>query len=387
MKRLLVIAGLLLALLPLRAQYRSGVSLDDLYDSETVHQLKEHVSMLSSAGMEGRKAGSEGERLAAEYVGKALEERGIDLISPVSGETFGVAREGRETLVSRTVVGFIPGWDSSLREHYIVIGARLDGLGMDTYLVDGMETPRIYYGANGNASGLAMLLELASKLSTNRVLLRRSVLLVAFGASGETLAGSWYFLNRSFRDAANIDAMVNLDMLGTGASGLQAFTASNADMDRIAASLKGELLPVEAQLVREAPYPSDDTAFYDREIPSVYFSTGRYPEHGTPRDTYEIIDFEAMEQALEYIYSYTTALCNGEKPRWRPSGAPALVPENTVSFSDCDVKPVFLTSSDPRVFLEKWVYQYLKYPEYARKNGIQGRVMLYFVIDTKGDVC
>ena len=44
------------------AQFRNGASFADLDDSETVRALKEHVSTISAAVMEGRKAGSEGER-------------------------------------------------------------------------------------------------------------------------------------------------------------------------------------------------------------------------------------------------------------------------------------------------------------------------------------
>lgn len=384
MKKFLSLVAVLFPGLMLSAQFRTGAAYDDLYDSETVHALKQHVSILASAGMEGRKAGSEGEKAAAEYVASVLDAAGIDLVSPSSGEEFGVT-SGADTLTSRNVVGFLPGWDKSLKDHYIVIGARLDNLGSDTYLLDGEPVRRIYYGANGDASGLAMLLELAAKMSTNRVLLRRSVLFVAFGASRETLAGSWYFLNRSFSDADRIDAMINLDMLGTGSSGLYAYTSSNEDMNQIVRTLKGELLPMDAALTTEEPYPSDHRAFYDREIPSVLFTTGRYPEHDTGRDSYDIVDFGAMEKELEYIYSYAVALCNGPRPLFRPGERKEAVP-GTVSFSDVDVKPMFLTSSDPRVFLEKWVYQYLKYPKYALENGIQGRVMVDFIIDEKGNV-
>ena len=387
-KHLLLPAVLLLFTQAVSAQFRTGGSVyDDMYDSETVHALKEHVSYLSSAALEGRKAGSEGERDAAAYVGKVLKEYGIDLISPVDGQEFGIAREGADTLTSRNVVGFLQGWDKSMNGRYIVVGARLDNLGMDTYLLDGVETPRIYYGANGNASGLAMLLELASRLSTNRVLLRRSVLLVAFGASEETLAGSWYFLNRSFSDADRIDAMVNLDMLGTGGRGFYAYTSSNEDLDRGVRALQGELLPIQAQLTMEEPYSSDHRAFYDKEIPSILFTTGRYPEHGTGRDSFDIIDFDSMERELEYIYTYTAALCNGPRPLFRQDGLPASAPmKEAISWNDCDVKPIFLTSSDPSFFLEKWVYQYLKYPKYAVENGIQGRVFVDFIIDESGNV-
>ena len=111
------------------------------------------------------------------------------------------------------------------------------------------KTERIYYGANGNASGLAMMLELARMFQTNSVLLRRSVLFVAFGASNESFAGSWYFLNRSFKDAPFIDAMVNLDMLGTGYNGCYAYTSSNADMNALLRTISGDLQPIVPQTV------------------------------------------------------------------------------------------------------------------------------------------
>lgn len=385
--RFLLAVALLLLTTTLPAQFRPGAGYDDLYDSETVHAFKEHVSYLASAALEGRQAGSEGEREAAEYVARTLEKYGVDLVSPVTGQEFGIAREGADTLTSRNVVGFLPGWDKSLNDRYIVIGARLDNLGTDTYRLDGETVNRIFFGANGNASGLAMLLELASRLSTNRVLLRRNVLFVAFGASQETFAGSWYFLNRSFSDVARIDAMVNLDMLGTGERGFYAYTSANEDMDRSVRALQGELLPVQAQLTPEEPYPSDHQAFYNKEIPSVLFTTGRYPEHGTARDTYDILDFQGMENELEYLYTYSVALCNGPRPLFRQDATKAPSPAaGAVSWNDCDVKPVFLTSSDPAVFLEKWVYQYLKYPQYAVENGIQGRVLVDFIIDESGNV-
>ena len=380
-KRILALA-LILGSATAFAQYR--VSVEDLSDSETVRAFKEHVGWLSSAAMEGRKAGSEAEAEAARYVEEKFRECGIDLLS--SGNEFSVAL-GRDTLSSRNVLGFLQGWDKSLNDRYIVIGARLDNLGSDFVTIDGERVRRIYYGANGNASGLAMMLELARKLSYSRSLVRRSILFVGFGASAHTFAGAWYFLNRSFKDVGNIDAMVNLDMLGTGAQNLLLYTAGNVDLNSIADGLQGELLPVRAALSPQAPYPGDYMAFYDREIPSALFTTGRYPEHGTSRDTFDIIDFEGMEKELEYIYSFVSSLCNGPRPLFRNDSITSAPPKpGVIAYSDVDVKPMFLNSPDPRVFMEKWVYQYLKYPSYAVENGIQGRVLVDFIIDETGKV-
>lgn len=371
------------------AQYRGSVSYNELDDSENVAAMKSHVRYLSSAMLEGRKAGSDGEKLAAEYVTDVLLSYGVDVLTPTSGELFGIRNESGDTLTSRNVVGFIHGYDKKLRDRYIVVGARLDNLGAMTITVDGQPVERIFCGANGNASGLAVMLELARMVQTNAVMFRRSVLFVAFGASNETFAGSWYFLNRYFSDVAGIDAMVNLDMLGTGYNGFYAYTSSNPDMNALLAGLTSELQPVLPEVTASEPYPSDHRTFYSNEIPSVLFTTGRYPEHNTERDTQSILDYDMMERELEYIYNFTLALANSDSaPSFRQAAAPrrSTADDGVVSFYDCDQRPVFLHSSDPKTFLEKWVYQYLKYPASAVRDGVQGRVMVEFIIEKDGRV-
>ena len=360
-----------------------------LYDSETGEAMRTHVSELSAAFLEGRKAGSEGETAAAEYVTSKFKEYGLELLSPEGGDLFGIKTESGDTLTSRNVVGCVEGYDKTLRNKYIVVGARLDNLGTMTMTVDGQPVERIYYGANGNASGLAMLLELAKKVKTNSILFRRSVIFVAFGASAHTYAGSWYFLNRSFKDVADIDAMINLDMLGTGYNGFYAYTSSNADMNTLVRMQTGELQPVLPELTAEEPYPSDHRAFYAQEIPSVFFTTGKYPQHNTDRDTQSIIDYEMMERELEYIYNFTVALANTNMTlAFRPAqiDGKTSAGDKIVPYFDCDQRPQFFGSSDPRHFLREWVYQYLKYPQNAVRNGVQGTVTVQFVIEKDGKI-
>lgn len=371
------------------AQFRDVSAYSELNDSETVASLKSHVRYLSSAMLEGRKAGSEGEKYAAEYVTEVLQSYGVDVLTPAAGETFGIRLENGDTLTSRNVIGFVHGYDKKLRDRYIVVGARLDNLGSMTMTVDGRPSEKIYYGANGNASGLAMMLELARLVQTNAVVFRRSVLFVAFGASNETFAGSWYFLNRSFSDVGNIDAMINLDMLGTGYNGFYAYSSSNADMNALMTGLTAELQPILPEVTAMEPYPSDHRAFYSKEIPSVLFTTGRYPEHNTEKDTQAIIDYDIMEREQEYIYNFALTLANtNSNLAFHRDEVPerGVSYDDVVSFYDCDQRPVFLHSSDPKIFLEKWVYQYLKYPAEAIRDGIQGRVMVDFIIGKDGRV-
>lgn len=371
------------------SQYRYSDGYKELEDSENVASFKSHVRYLSSAMLEGRKSGSEGERLAAEYVADVLKSYGVEVLSPESGDVFGIKKENGDTLTSRNVVGLVQGYDRNLRNRYIVVGARLDNLGTMTMTQDGQTKEKILYGANGNASGLAMMLELARMVQTNSVAFRRSVVFVAFGASKETYAGAWYFLNRSFSEVEEIDAMINLDMLGTGYNGFYAYTSSNSDMNSLLNNLKTALQPILPDMTAVEPYPSDHRAFYSKEIPSVMFTTGRYPQHDTERDTQSIIDYEVMERELEYIYNFTETLANtNSAPLFHPDQSSETTRhyEDVVSFYDCDQRPVFLHSAEPKDFLQKWVYQYLKYPAEAVRNGIQGRVLVEFIIEKDGNV-
>ena len=322
---------------------------------------------------------------------RRLQETGADLLyATEDGDLFGLQRASGDTLRSHNVAAFIPGSDVKLKDKYVVIHARLDNLPPLTVNIDGQPVTKTFYGANSHASGLAVLLQLAERLVTNRVLLGRSVILAAFGASLPDCAGSWYFLNRSFADAGNIEAAVELEMLGTGSSGFYAFTASNADLNSIATSLSATLQPVHPKVVAPEPCPSNHRMFYDREIPNVMFTTGMYPEYNTERDTPSILEYDWIEREVEYIYNFIIELAGRPAPEFNPSEA---VKEQYLSgnrevvpYYECDTKPTFLGSSDPAVFLQKWVYVYLRYPREAVRQGIQGRVLVDFIIDEKGHV-
>ena len=371
------------------AQFRDNAAYRELNDSETVASLKNHVRALSASHLEGRKAGSEGEKEAADYVRETLKAYGVDVLSPAEGDVFGLKTASGDTLTSRNVIGFVQGYDTELRNQYVLVGARLDNLGSMTVTIDGQPVEKIYYGANGNASGLAVMLELARMVQTHSLMFRRSVLFVAFGASQETYAGAWYFLNRSFGDSKNIEAMINLDMLGTGNNGFYAYTASNVDLNLIIRKLSGELHPIRPQVVGEEPYPSDHRAFYANEIPAVMFTTGKYPEHNTEKDTQSIIDYDTMERELEYIYNFLLEVSgSSQNLAFRESRVPVRGPayDDVVSYYDCDQRPLFLNSADIRPFMEKWVYANMRYPERAVKDGVQGRVMVDFLVDKDGDV-
>lgn len=359
-------------------------------DSDAVKAMKAHVAEITLSQNEGRAPGSEGEKAVASYVSSVFVDKGLDLLSGSEGDVFGIDSGQGDTLVSRNVIAYLPGYDAVLRKHYIVVGARMDNLGTNELSVDGVKTTQIFPGANGNASGLAVLMELAGQAARNSMMFKRSIVFVAFGSSTKSFAGAWHFLHQTFgKDMKNIDAMVNLDMLGCCKDDVMAFTAGNEDLNHILANLSSSLQPVKPVIIPTEPYPSDHQVFYAAEIPSVMFTTGRYPEHNTLRDAPSILDFDLMEKETEYLYNFIYALSDcpeGTPSFYNIADTPEKGNDTMLSWAECDIPPAFLGNVNPAFFLEKWVYQYLKYPEACIRDGVQGRVMVDFVIGKDGSV-
>ena len=347
MKHFIVIVCALLLAVSANAQAYA-----ELFAGEEASSLRSTADSLSVL-----KAGD----VLADFVSRRLSASGMELFESAGDTSFGIRRENGDTATFRNVISWIPGYDKQLRGRYIVIGTRL---------------------SSSNATGLSLLLSLADKLNTNRVLLRRSVIVAAFGGAEENNAGSWYFLNRSFPEVDKIDAYEGLDYFDNPGRGLFAYTASNADLNQTLHAISETLQPARPVLTAAEPAVSDHRSFYSKEIPALFFTTaepGRIYRPGT-----DPLEYEEMARQCEYLYNFTLSLCNGAAPSFHASSANAKVP--LVAFGDCDVKPRFLGSSDPSVFLGRWVYTYLRYPDYALENGIRGRVQVSLVIDEKGKV-
>ena len=325
----------------------------ELFESEGAAAMREQVPALSSGD----------EKAVADYIRDSFRDAGLDVLDSPDDSNFGILSPEGDTIQCHNALAFIQGYDRKLKDSYIVIGAPI----------------------HGNVSGLLALVQLARTLSANRVLLRRSVILAAFGAAEVQNAGSWYFINRSFgRDASRVDAMIDLCLLGQESRGFYAYTASNADMNQFVNSLANTLQPVHPKIIPAEPAVSDHRSFYAKEIPFIQFTSGPVPHSGTVS---ERLEYDGLERITEYIYHFAVDIAGGASPAFSPMEVDK--PDrggDVVPWADCDVKPAFMNNPDPSVFLRRWVYAYLKYPQYAVDNGIQGRVLVDFVIDERGKV-
>ena len=351
--------------------------------------LRGHVAELCSEEMEGRRAGTDGERQAARYLHRALSDAGVLMLTDSLGQDFRITDPSGD-IFSQNMVGIVEGFDPRLREEYIVVGAHYDHLGTHTLMVDGEPVVQLYPGADANASGVAVLLELARMTAQYKGLLRRSVIFVCFGAGEQGMAGSWYFANRAFGQIRQVKAMVDLDCLGRSGDGhpLTCFSQlPSLDFNYLleqTAQMPVVTLPAVAA---GAQMSSDYLPFYEREIPVFLFSTGPAREHRTVRDTPRLLDFGPMESACNYLYHFLMVLSDideissvGADPAARAARA-----EKVYAAADCDTRPQFF-HADERHFLRSWVYKYLKYPESAIRENLQGQVLVSFIVEKDGSV-
>ncbi len=114
-------------------------------------------------------------------------------------------------LSTQNVIAYIPG--TTYPDSFVVFTAHYDHLGA--------MGPNVYIpGANDNASGIAMLLNLAHFFVQEDQRLPYSVVFMAFGGEELGLLGSKYFTEHPLFPLENIRFLINMDMLGTGSEGI-----------------------------------------------------------------------------------------------------------------------------------------------------------------------
>ena len=350
--------------------------------------LRRHVGALCDETLEGRLAGSAGERLSADYLYHALEDAGVLMLTDSLGQDFKISLPDGE-LGSQNIVGIVEGSDLLLRGEYIVVGAHYDHLGTHTLTVDGEPVVQLYPGADDNASGVAMLVELARMVAQYQGLFRRSILFVGFGAGEQGGAGSWYFANRAFEQMGAVKAMFDLNSLGRSGEDhpLSLYTQlSPVDRDYLLEQTRQQPVVTEPVLMSGVLPASDYLAFYERQVPVFLFTTGKAREHRTIKDTPRLLDYPAMEANCNYLYHFLLVTANQDAISSLDSSGGAKVMEERVhAASECDVRPQFF-HSDEKHFLQSWVYKYVKYPQRAVEQNLQGQVLVSFVVEKDGSV-
>src|SRR5205823_1601835 len=200
-------------------------------------------------------------------------------------------REERETA---NVLGLLPGSDPARRDEVVIIGAHYDHLG---YGGEGSlarsSAPQIHHGADDNASGTSGVMELAAyfahpQAGTRPARPARSLLFACFSGEELGLLGSSFYVKHPVVPLARTAAMINMDMVGRLRG--DALTVIGAGTSPAwEGILKAADAPLGLKLLPNASGfgASDQSSFYARDIPVLFFFTGVHPEYHTPADTWE----------------------------------------------------------------------------------------------------
>ncbi|MCZ6766365.1 MAG: M28 family peptidase [bacterium] len=252
--------------------------------------------------------------------GKSLKDAQIelDIENPHAEVTFELpgarvkikARVERKTSPARNVVALIRPFEDDPPAEYIVIGAHYDHIGHGEIgsLARKGEENKIHNGADDNASGTAMVLELAAALADARSAepeaFRRAVVIALWSGEELGIIGSSYFVTNPPIELDRIAAYLNFDMVGrlrdntVMLQGIGSSSAWRALIEKKNVAVGFDLT------LQEDPYlPTDVTAFYPKEIPVMSFFTGSHEDYNRPTDDPETLDYDGMERIGKLSYA------------------------------------------------------------------------------------
>ena len=263
-------------------------------------RLKNHVAVLASDSLEGRGLGTEGKILAKNYIARHFSDHGLKPAGDDYFQHFDL-RIGLARVPATNVVGYLQGSDPVLQDEYIVIGAHYDHLGYEYHNSERV----IYPGADDNASGTAVLIELAGYFSRNPAMRGRSIIFIAFDAEESGLLGAERFIEQNaLFDIDKISLMFSLDMVGMyeANSGLELLGIGTLDNGiDIAREVAGEKGVTLRNTTSDIPARTDTRPFGDSGIPAVQAFTGLKSPYHKPEDTYDLLDYEGMARITEYL--------------------------------------------------------------------------------------
>ncbi|HNQ26757.1 MAG TPA: M28 family peptidase [Aquaticitalea sp.] len=288
--------------------------------------LKEDATILASDDFMGRETGTEGERLAAEYISKRFKDLGLlpkgnngyvqtftfkPKKDPHSEATF--TQEAADSTVTGTnILGYI----DNQAPFTIVIGAHYDHLGYggeNSLYRDSIR--QIHNGADDNASGVAVLLNLAKKLKNNNR--GNNYLFMAFSGEEMGLLGSNYFVKNPTVDFSKINYMINMDMVGRLKQDSTLAVYGTGTSPRFKQTLNATNTRFKLLQTESGVGPSDHTSFYLNDIPVLHFFTGQHEDYHKPEDDSDKLNYEGMQDISDYIFEVISDLNHAGKLAFR----------------------------------------------------------------------
>ncbi len=266
-------------------------TLDPVFSPE---RLKKSVDFLASEELAGRAPGTAGISKAAEFIENNFKSAGL---LPGADDTtyFQSWREVVDSLgtksIVKNIIGIIPGTNPKLKDESVVISAHYDHLGLGWPGVYKGNDGKIHYGADDNASGVSVLLELAQTLGKS-LKPQRTIVFAAFASEETGLLGSKYYVKNTRRfPAKKVIGDLNFDVVGRLENKKGSIlSASSAREWRFIFQGASYVTGVESNIISQELDASDQRSFIEIGVPGVQFFSGVNADYHRPSDTPDKID-------------------------------------------------------------------------------------------------
>ncbi|MEP6600461.1 MAG: M28 family peptidase [Nitrospirota bacterium] len=231
-------------------------------------------------------------------------EGSVDTRSGETGSRITLAMEQYHvTGAAANVLGFWSGSDPELHNETIILGAHYDHFGIQGGIV--------FPGADDNASGTAVILEVARVLSASGIRTKRSILFIAFAGEEQGLLGSKFYTMHPLAPLHLTRSMINVDHAGAGDGkitvGLSRIEKSQAQMAAERAGLRDEI-----ELFGLFP-GGDHVPFSEAGVSTAAIvSSGRHPDFHRPSDTPDRVNPEILFSVARYTLSLLLRLANAQ---------------------------------------------------------------------------
>jgi aminopeptidase N len=256
------------------------------------------ISYLSNEKLDGRGIGTKGIDLAADFIAEKFLEYGLKPASDNGGffqEWEEITGPGKKLTKLKNILAYIPGSKDEFRDQSVIVSAHYDHLGLGWPDVREGNQGKIHPGADDNASGVAVLLEIAKNLGKN-FFPERNIIFIAFTGEENRLSGSGYFVRNYHKFPIHkIMGIVNLDTVGRlfGKKPMIIGSDSAREWKFIFMGI-GYTTGIETEMITQELDASDQISFIREGIPGIQIFSGPHLDYHKPTDTVDRIDPEGL---------------------------------------------------------------------------------------------
>ncbi len=209
-------------------------------------------------------------------------------------------------------------WSSQISEgtlYNVVSIIRGHGTGMDAIVIGahrdhfGQQAGLLFAGADDNASGTAVILEVARLLAQAPAAPKRSIVFVSFSGEEQGLLGSRLYISQPIVPLPKTLAMINVDHAGIGNGRL---TVGVTGIANSAAMEAGRTAGVADRLDLFGFFPGGDhVPFKEAGVPTItVVSGGVHPHFHQPTDTVDTLNPEILRTVARYVLALAWQLAN-----------------------------------------------------------------------------